>query len=326
MSRSSLYKTLNIAALLIFCSISSNAYVYADTASDLKDLLAENEQESRLPEYKDNETTLKMKLEILNTVNNNRARHGLGPLKLDIFACRVASKTASEAAKGKYFGHWNLRGEKPYHRYAFSGGTDHVSENASMRWSSFPMTNKYSEVFKYIIDAHMAMYNETPPNDGHRKNILNPSHTHVGLGFSMIEKDFRYYELYVDRYLSFNKIDQQVHAGDEVTVSGRCLAAGYGVFYIIVYYEPYPSPMSRSEIETKGSYPDFTNSIATNLPFWEIEYDDSSKKFKFSFKTGQKGLYYVHTFIKKGHTGKERPGTVSTRGLTPASGIVIRAE
>ncbi len=62
---------------------------------------------------------------------------------------------------------------------------DHVSENAAMRWSSILMVENFESVKELIISAHMAMYNERPPNDGHRKNILNPWHTHVGLGFSL---------------------------------------------------------------------------------------------------------------------------------------------
>ena len=109
---------------------------------------------------------------MLDLINENRARHGVSALRLDILASRVASKTASEASKGDYYGHWNLRGEKPYHRYAFAGGMDHVMENASMIQGGGPMTKDYAQVLSFIKKMHMLMYNETPPNDGHRRNIL----------------------------------------------------------------------------------------------------------------------------------------------------------
>ena len=189
-----MYKNKKLESLLLYSFVlvlltTSNLLSYSK--SHLQQLIKENENVKELKDYKDNVTTLKLKLEILDVINSNRARHGLKPLKLDILACRVASKTSSEAVKGKYFGHWNLRGEKPYHRYAFAGGMHHVCENAALRWSSVPMKKTYKNIRDFIINAHMEMYNEKPPNDGHRKNILNPWHTHVGLGFSMIGNDFR---------------------------------------------------------------------------------------------------------------------------------------
>ncbi|MCU0845708.1 MAG: CAP domain-containing protein [Spirochaetes bacterium] len=319
--RNNLY-TFMVCALLAVPFGHAAAY----TDADLQRAISENGKEARLAEFKDNETTLKLKLEVLDLINENRARHGLSSLRLDILASRVASKAASEASRGDYYGHWNLRGEKPYHRYAFAGGVDHVMENASMIQGGGPMTKDYRQVLSFIKQTHMMMYNETPPNDGHRKNILLPSHTHVGLGFSMIENRFRYYELFVDRYLVFDAVPAAVKAGEKVTISGSVATPGYGVFFATVYYEPFPEPMTASQLRGMGGYPDFTNARVANLPYWQIEYDDASRKFSFDFPTMRPGLYYVHIYIKKGHTGKEPPSSVSTAGLSPVSGIVIKAD
>jgi uncharacterized protein YkwD len=323
-TRSRRRKLYLFVIIAFFAAGLGHALAYTD--ADLRMALAENEKEGRLPEFKDNETTLKLKLEVLDLINENRARHGVPTVRLDILASRVASKTSSEASKGDYYGHWNLRGEKPYHRYAFAGGVDHVMENASMIQGGGPMTKDYAQVLSFIKKMHMMMYNETPPNDGHRRNILLPSHTHVGLGFSMIENRFRYYELFVDRYLEFDPVPAMVKAGGKVTVSGAVLPAGYGVFFATVYYEPVPEPMTASQLRTMGGYPDFTNARAANLPYWQIKYDDASRKFSFDFPTTRPGLYYVHIYIKRGHTGKEPPSSVSTAGLSPVSGIVIKAD
>lgn len=300
------------------------AYAYSQEA--LREALAENERERRLSEYRDNQTTLRLKLDVLGVINANRARHGLSALRLDILACRVASRSASEALRGGYQGHWNLRGEKPYHRWAFAGGLDHVMENASVMRSSAPLSKDYNTVLNFITDIHMRMYKETPPNDGHRQNILNPWHTHVGLGFSLTEGDFRYYELYLDRYLEYDATPRELKAGGEVALSGRVIKPGYGVFFAIVYYEPFPSPMTVSEVNAHGSYPDFSSSVVANIPYWKIRYDDATKKFGLSFKASRPGLYYVHIYVKKGHTGTEAPAAMSTAGLVPVSGIVIKAQ
>ncbi|MDY6935368.1 MAG: CAP domain-containing protein [Spirochaetota bacterium] len=295
------------------------------TESYLSELLDENSRVKQLEEYKDNEETIKLKLEILKEINTNRSRHGLRSLKLDILACRIASKTASEAVRGNYFGHWNLRGEKPYHRYAFAGGMHHVSENAAMRWRSVPMEKSYENVLNFIIDSHMAMYNEKSPHDGHRKNILNPWHTHVGLGFSLIENNFRYYEEYLNIYLEIEPLQTSIRAGESVKISGRVAAPNYGIFFVVVYYEPFPSPMTPKQIAQKNSYSDFTDSRVVSLPFWKINYDDNSKQFHFSFQTSKVGLYYVQIYIKSGHTKNEKNRFITTKGLSPVSGIVIKA-
>lgn len=327
MRRMSVRVAISAAAVVCASLLGSSLFrLYAYSESDLLQAVRDNERESRLAEYKDNETTLKLKLEVLDVINANRARHGLVPVRLDILACRVASRTSSEAVKGRYFGHWNLRGEKPYHRWAFAGGLDHVSENAAMRWSSLPMTRNYGDVLKFITQAHMAMYNETPPNDGHRQNILNPWHTHVGLGFSLMENDFRYYELFVDRYLELDPVPASAKAGGEVRVSGLVAGPGYGAYFAIVFYEPFPVPMSPSQIKAMGSYPDFTDRVEAKFPPWEINYDGGTRRFSFAFTPPRPGLYYVHVYVKKGHTGKERPGYVSTQGLNPVSGLVVRVE
>lgn len=318
-------RLLWITLLGMAISFLSAAELTAYSEADLQQLVQENEQEKRLVAYKDNKTTLKLKLEVLDVINKNRTRHGVKPVKLDIFACRVASMTASEAANGKYHGHWNLRGEKPYHRYAFAGGVHHVSENASSVWGSIP-EKSYQSVLKYCIERHMAMYNERPPYDGHRKNILNKWHTHVGLGFSMTGGHFRYYEEFVDKYLAFDSFNTKVNAGDEVTLSGKVTMPNYGLFFLTVYYEDFPRPMTPAELRSKGAYPDYTSNRVVSKAFWDLNYDDSTKRFTVSFKTSQRGLYYVHLYVKKGHTGKESPGSVTTRGLSPVSGIVIRAE
>ncbi len=320
-------KRLTFIMNLVFASAVLSAAAsagYSYTQSDLDELIALNNAETRLSEFKDNSTTLKLKLEVLDLINTNRARHGLKPLKLDILAGRVASKASSEAAKGGYRGHWNLRGEKPYHRFAFAGGVDHVAENASMVWSSAAMTKNFSEVLKFIKESHMRMYNETPPNDGHRKNILDPWHTHVGLGFSMINNNFRYYELYVDRYLDFEKIDREVAAGTEARIAGKVTAPGFGVYMVVVFYEPFPSPMTAMEVNSHGSYPDFTRERSEIMNFAALPSLNADGKFSFSVKTRKPGLYYVQVYIRQGKP--ENWNFISTAGLPSVSGVVIRAK
>ncbi|MBP8960203.1 MAG: hypothetical protein KBG40_07230 [Bacteroidales bacterium] len=89
-----------------------------------------NDTEKRLYEYRDDDNDLQLKLIQLDIINKSRKRHNASPVKLDILASRVANMMSRKAAEYGYISHWNMKGEKPYHRYAFAGGYDHVSENA----------------------------------------------------------------------------------------------------------------------------------------------------------------------------------------------------
>ncbi len=314
----------SLAASIIILLSSSSVLSYSK--ADLAELIKENESNNKLIEYKDNESNLKLKMQVLDEINRNRAKHGLRPVKLDILASRVANRTASEAAKNNYFSHWNLRGEKPYHRYAFAGGMHHVSENGSTLQSSNDLLGGEENILNYIISLHRSLYNETPPNDGHRKNILNPWHTDVGLGYALIGSEFRYYEEFIDKYLNFDDIAAEIKAGDVSKISGAISVPGYAIYAVVVNYEPFTSPLTPSELNATGAYPDFSKITHTVLPYWSLSYDNASRKFAFSFKTSKSGLYYVKIYIKKGLSEKGGSRSISTDGLTPVSGIVIKAK
>lgn len=320
----SMYPLL-VAATLV-AAFAAPAYSFTD--ADLQNALAANEAETRMAEFKDNQTNLKLKLEVLDVINGNRAKEKLAPLTLDMLACRVSNKSAFDAVDGGFSGHWNLKGEKPYHRYAFAGGTEHTSENAA-KYTGIELEGpkKYATVLQAAVKAHGLMYGEKAPDDGHRRNILNPWHTHVGIGFAFDnEKGMCYYEHYLDRYLEFDAFSPKAAAETEVKLAGRVIAADYGLYHMIVYYEPPLTPMFVDDINKKHYYEDFSKSVAENLPYWKLGYDDTTKRFQVAFKTGKAGLYYVHLYVKKGHTGKEPQGSISTKGLTPVSGIVIRVD
>ena len=132
-----------------------------------------NAKESRLIEYKDNDEQLLAKLVLLELINKHRKKHHKQSVELDIHACRSANKTAQNAARNNYMGHWDLQGRKPYHRYAIDGGQAHVSENASGVFSTDQLDQSLDHMISMMKDNHMLMYKERPPNDGHLKNILD---------------------------------------------------------------------------------------------------------------------------------------------------------
>ena len=80
-----------------------------------------------------------------------------------------------------YASHWNRAGWKPYMRYSQGGVTDHTSENiSSLNSTGFEVS--FDSVKAEMTARHEGLIGEEPPYDQHRRNILDPRHTHVGIG------------------------------------------------------------------------------------------------------------------------------------------------
>ena len=140
--------------------------------------------------------------ELLKMVNAERAGAGLSQLLLDDLAGQVASDHARDMVTGSFLNHFGTDGRKPFHRYCFAGGIDAVQENASAAENIQSLSP--APVLGDLRDMHQSMIDEVPPNDGHRKTILFPFHTHVGFGVALQNRSLRLDELYLARYLQLD--------------------------------------------------------------------------------------------------------------------------
>ena len=75
----------------------------------------------------------------------------------------------------EFASHWGRDGLKPYHRYSFAGGTDATQENVSAADNTW--SNKLSDLKQDTSYLHLRLYQEQPPNDGHRKTSRAAAHT-----------------------------------------------------------------------------------------------------------------------------------------------------
>lgn len=313
---------LMIAAVPVF----SDDYILIEMHPLLDEYEARNAEETRLAEYADDRDTLNLKLLQLDYINESRRKAGSPPVDLDILACRVANRMAREAVAENFTGHWNTRGEKPYHRWAFAGGVDHVSENAAAKWSSAPLPGGLGNLLSNMREAHDAFMSERPPNDGHRQNCIDPVHTHVGLGVAQEGKQFRYYEEFIDRYIEFADVPAAVSAGESFDIRVRPMDEAYNIYALIGYYEPFPGPVSAQTISRRGAYPDYTNSQVLALWPWDLipHLDTETRWSAIPLKFDRSGLYYIHMYLHPGDLPTS--GRVSTRGKIQASGLVIRVD
>jgi uncharacterized protein YkwD len=281
-----------------------------------------NEAEGRLEEYRDSDESLALKLAELAYINASRARYRSPAVELDILASRVANRQALEAAQNGFRGHWNLRGEKPYQRYAFAGGTDHVSENASATWTSGEFLRSLGKVSTFMAEAHDRFMAERAPNDGHKRNCIAPEHTHVGLGFHLAKSAFAYYEEFVDRYLEFVDPPFAAGRGERVQIAVRPLREGLFAYAVITFWEPFPKAMTVAEVNARGSYSDYTSVQEHTLWPWELVTDEAGLT-RIPLTFSRAGLYYVQVYLD---TKKPSGHSADTRGKIQASGLVVRVD
>jgi uncharacterized protein YkwD len=200
---------------------------------------------------------------MVRLINRDRASMGLAPVELDEGPpTRAGQRHADDMATNAYLGHWGTDGSVPEQRYTEAGGEDMVLENASCfidgRARKLDQNARIDP--KFLELAEDMFFHEKPPNDGHRRNILQPWHRRVGIGIAQpvatateipvpcIAQEF------VDPYGSFVPAPREMRVGDVLHVSGALRApaafAGVGLARVDA-----PRPLPVSELNARRSYP-----------------------------------------------------------------------
>lgn len=279
-----------------------------------------NEQEMRLAEYRDNDEALSMKLVQVAIINESRKKHGAAPVKLDILASRVANKMSREAAENGYVSHWNLAGEKPYHRYAFAGGMDHVSENAYGEWTSGGYEQSTKLTSEMMKAGHQRFMDEKAPYDAHKKNIIEKAHNYIGIGFYITRDHFSYYEEFINRELEFSNIPVSMKVNEQGKITVDTKGKSY-LYFMMIYRENFPQPRKASQLKNTGGYEDYSNELYRQVPTWDLAKYKQDFVYTIPVKFTKPGLYYILIYTdKKENTGQS---ALSTKGKPPVSGIVI---
>jgi uncharacterized protein YkwD len=110
---------------------------------------------------------------VLSSLNSQRADHGLPALSTNAKLVTSAHRHNLVMAEANQLSH-QLSGE--------AGLGDRISA-AGYSWSSVGENIAYNSNRSQagVLALQQAMYNETAPNDGHRRNILSSSFTEVGI-------------------------------------------------------------------------------------------------------------------------------------------------
>lgn len=119
---------------------------------------------------------------VLALVNQVRQAQGLAPLSWDPLLQRVGDAFCGELLRQDRQGHYAADGVAPYLRYLLAGGHGFHRENVG----SYSTTGEISasQVPALAQELTRAMLEETPPEDGHRRTLLDPWATHMGVGLA----------------------------------------------------------------------------------------------------------------------------------------------
>jgi hypothetical protein len=267
------------------------------------------------------------KAALLARINADRAAAGLAPVAYDLVAAKAGDAFCLDAARTGVMGHWDLAGRAPYDRFADAGGVDWNGENFSGTSRTGPPF-RADELTGLLLEAHGRMMAERPPDDGHRRAILDPDWTHVGIGafleggeFRMTEEFTRHAAVWVEAPAG------DVRAGRTVPVNVQ-LPKGWSLAAVEVAHERFPRPMTAREIVRRASYalPPASQRLLPRVapPF---RYADGSSgdvgvsnglvRAKVALLSGR-GSYWVLVYAG--------PGSVEGKALGPITAIRIRAE
>ncbi|MBI4747723.1 MAG: CAP domain-containing protein [Acidobacteria bacterium] len=265
--------------------------------------------------------TLKFQRQVLELINAERKEHGLAPVELDQFASTVAQTHAEELSRENFSSHWSRDGRKPYMRYAFAGGTDAAAENISSLFGA-KITADDPALDEYLNDMHRSLYEETPPNDGHRQTILKPQNTHVGIGIAVLNGQISLVEEFLCRYTVFQPLPaMKIPQKASVSLAGKLARADYKLRGVEVYYEPLPTPPDLAWLRISRPYglPDKHTTLRPQLTSGDTYIDGTRGEinlagggaFRFTFRPFEKkpGIYTIVTWITTREFEKPFPVT-----------------
>jgi hypothetical protein len=266
------------------------------------------------------------KARLLARLNGERRAAGARPVAYDLLAARVGDAFCLDSARTRSAGHWDTAGRPPYLRWGLAGGVDYHAEN----FGSITRTGanvEETEVPALLLHAHAEMMAEVPPGDGHRRTVLDPEWTHVGIGAAALGGEFRMTEEFSRHVVEWAEVPAEpLPAGARASFAVK-LPARWVLASIEVAFEAPARPMSREEIARRGAYayPRASQSFLARAPGY-TQYPDGSRgeidlvrgvvRADIPLLSGP-GNYYVFVYAA--------PGSVAGRMLSPLTAALIQA-
>jgi uncharacterized protein YkwD len=255
-------------------------------------------------------------------INEARNGQGLRPVNSDPLAAQAARNHAEEMLQGGYLSHWNMDGLKPTRRYNLLGGYHAVAENIYFALNGPQATQD-------MLDKAM---HELMDSAGHRRTILDPAHTHAGIGLALSSDGSRFYlvQEFVTRVGGEYRCPLTAHIGERIEFSGRIDSARYNVEHAVLGFEERPGKRDRRWLSRTGIYKEGEKAFAGYSPnmgvyypdmltFHDIEVDADTGHFRclpvMSYKD-REGLYYIFLWLREKAANAEVLAAVASVDVT----------
>ncbi len=213
-----------------------------------------------------------------------------------------------------------MDGIPPYARTSFAGVFGAQSEN-SVSWE----TNRPSfaeSIARLALAGHERMMAEKPPDDGHRRTILDPEATHVGIGYAVARGRFQMAQEFLTRTLERLSILRRESPRPILRFDGRPLPNSRLEFVTIAREHP-PAPLTREEATARTSYsyprPGIAYTPEANRQIRVSGTDTQGKirvvrgrDFTFDFAPDRPGLYTFVFYTAVRASEPARPGASAT--------------
>jgi hypothetical protein len=232
----------------------------------------------------------------------------------------VADAFCAQQVREATRGHFLMDGIPPYARTSFAGVFGAQSEN-SVSWE----TNRQSfseSIARLALAGHEDMMAEKPPGDGHRRTILDPEATHVGIGYAVARGRFQMAQEFLTRTLERLSILRRESPRPILRFDGRPLPNSRLEFVTIAREHP-PAPLTREEATARTSYsyprPGIAYTPEANRQIRVSGTDTQGKirvvrgrDFTFDFAPDRPGLYTFVFYTAVRASEPARPGASAT--------------
>ena len=311
----------------------------------------------------------KIRAVVFNQINQERKDAGLPPVGYDKIGELAASLHVLEQVQGKsWLSHFSLNGDLPYMRYSQADGYNANSENAAVWQGNMdtrtpgpldPTPCNANNIFPVPAAGNIEnigalvgsslecdMVNEKPPADGHRKTILDPHATSVGISLGVVVGNdqftgkpgrriivFLVEEFQTQGLASVNPwpISVQSSQTKSINFSGS-LVDGLSFDHALLFFEvPVPKTVQQAASLNHYSYPSkYKIMIQTPTPGFktvfkdkdgnpiQVDFDDHTivqgKNFSIPISLDQgPGVYTVNVFVTR--QGDKTPFPIASRSL-----------
>jgi uncharacterized protein YkwD len=251
----------------------------------------------------------------LGLINQDRSDFGLGPVQLSTLP--VAQQHADSMLVFAYFSHFDTQGYKPYMRYTLLGGEGAVEENVAWSgWTAPHYTSTGSVEAGIKSLEYVMMYNDSACcQNGHRENILNPSHNRVSIGVAYNSTSLYFVEDFENDYINLT----MTVSASTVSLEGVPRTSGVNPSQILVFYDPTPTSLTASDLNAgpheygPGEFvggvlppclafcPKFSNATTVYASTWQGSATHVSVVFSLASLTNQygPGVYTIYLMAGK---------------------------